>query len=96
MAACEERLLKTKVIGASFTVAEIQGGILKHLIEEDYAAPLMVSLADFPQVTSNSQIASYQGVLYHCTLPGLARLKTFENHDPLSEGPVHQCKMACP
>ena len=49
IAACEERLLKTKVIIAPFTVAEIQGGILKqHLIDEDYVAPLMVGLADFP------------------------------------------------
>ena len=48
IAACEERLLKTKVIGAPLTVAEIQGGILKqHLINEDYVAPLMVSLTDF-------------------------------------------------
>ena len=49
IAACEERLLKTKVIGAPFSVAEIQGGILKqHLIDEDYTAPLMVNLVDFP------------------------------------------------
>ena len=37
---CEERLLKNKVIAEPFTVAEIQGGILKkYLIEEDYLAP---------------------------------------------------------
>ena len=49
IAACEERLLKTKVIGAPFSVAEIQGGILKqHLIDEDYVALLMVSHVDFP------------------------------------------------
>ena len=54
IAACKERLLKTKVIGAPFLVAEIQGGILKqHLINEDYAAPLMVSLVDFPQVAND-------------------------------------------
>ena len=37
--ACEERLLKVKVINAPFTVADIQGGgVLKeHLSEEDYA-----------------------------------------------------------
>ena len=43
--ACEERLLKAKTIDVPFTVAEIQGGILKeHLIEEDYAAPTQVYL----------------------------------------------------
>ena len=47
--ACEGRLLKTKVIDAPFSVAEIQGGILKqHLIDEDYAVPLLVSLIEFP------------------------------------------------
>ena len=37
---CEERLLKNKVITEPFTVAEIQGGILKkHLIEEGLLSP---------------------------------------------------------
>ena len=40
IASCEEQLLKSKVITAPFTAAEIQGGILKeHLIKEDYLAP---------------------------------------------------------
>ena len=44
IAACEERLLKAKVIDALFTVADIQGGILKeNLSEEDYAALTQVS-----------------------------------------------------
>ena len=43
IAVCEERLLKTKTIAAPFTVADIQGGILKqYLIEEDYLAPSQV------------------------------------------------------
>ena len=37
---CEERLMKNSVINKPFTVAEIQGGVLKtHLIDEDYLAP---------------------------------------------------------
>ena len=41
--ACGERLLKDKVIDASFTVAKIQGGVVKqHLIDEDYLAPVKV------------------------------------------------------
>ena len=53
--ACEERLLKAKIIDAPFTVAEIQGGILKqHLTDEDYTAPLLVSLIKFSQVINYS------------------------------------------
>ena len=40
IASCEERLMKANVITQPFTVAKIQGGILKnHLIDEDYLAP---------------------------------------------------------
>ena len=43
IASCEEWLLESKVITEPFTVAEIQGGILKrHLTEEDYVAPYKV------------------------------------------------------
>ena len=37
---CGEQQLKSKVITEPFTVAEVQGSILKkHLIEKDYLAP---------------------------------------------------------
>ena len=40
IASCEKRLMKANVISQPFTVAEIQGRILKdHLIDEDYLAP---------------------------------------------------------
>ena len=57
IAACEERLPKAKVINAPFSVADIQGGILKeHLSEEDYAAPLKVIFPSdtHQQVTNDS------------------------------------------
>ena len=41
---CEERLLKANTITKPFTVAEIQGGILKdHLCDDDYLAPHKVN-----------------------------------------------------
>ena len=41
---CEERLLASHIITAAFSMAEIQGGILKdHLVEDDYLAPKKVS-----------------------------------------------------
>ena len=43
ISACEERLIKDKVITAPFTATEIQGGVLKqYLIDDDYTAPLKV------------------------------------------------------
>ena len=43
--ACEERLLAARTIMAPFTVADIQGSILKeYLTEEDYLSPNKVSL----------------------------------------------------
>ena len=41
---CDERLLASHIITAPFSMAEIQGGILKdHLVEDDYLAPNKVS-----------------------------------------------------
>ena len=40
IAHCEERPMKANIISQPFTVAEIQGGVLKdHLQDEDYLAP---------------------------------------------------------
>ena len=48
IAHCEERLIKAKVITEPFSVAEIQGGILKeHLTDEDYLAPHKVNVLSF-------------------------------------------------
>ena len=42
---CEERLIQAKTIMEPFSVAKIQGGILKeYLIEEDYLVPHKVSI----------------------------------------------------
>ena len=42
---CEERLLKDKIITEPFTAIQIQGGILKkYLIEDYYLAPQKVKL----------------------------------------------------
>ena len=48
IASCEERLLKANTITKPFTVAEIQGGILKdHLCEDDYLMPHKVNANRF-------------------------------------------------
>ena len=53
--ACEERLLKDQTITTPFSVADIQGGVLKeHLIEEDYLTPKKVFLL-FSHSTQESQ-----------------------------------------
>ena len=45
IAHCEGRLIKAKIITEPFSVAEIQGGILKeHLTDEDYLAPHKVNI----------------------------------------------------
>ena len=46
IAHCEEWLLKAKIITEPFSVAEIQGGILKeYLTDEDYLAPHKVNIS---------------------------------------------------
>ena len=51
IAHCEERLIKAKVIAEPFSVAEIQGGILKeHLTDEDYLASHKANIS-FPFVS---------------------------------------------
>ena len=46
IAHCEERLLKVKIITEPFSMAEIQGGILKvYLTDEDCLAPHKVNIS---------------------------------------------------
>ena len=46
IAHCEERLIKAKIITEPFSVAEIQGGILKeHFTDKDYLAPHKVNIS---------------------------------------------------
>ena len=48
MASCEARLLKQKIISSPFTAKEIAEGALQdHLTQEDYDAPLKVSIMPF-------------------------------------------------
>ena len=57
---CEERLMKNNVINKSFTVAEIQGGVLKtHLIEDDYLAPHKV-INNFSHFMNHEISSTYQ------------------------------------
>ena len=43
---CEEQLIKAKIITEPFSVAEIQGDILKeHLTDEDYLVPHKVNIS---------------------------------------------------
>ena len=54
ISSCEECLMKNNVITKPFTVAEIQGCVLKtHLIEEDYSAPHKVISKFFTLVTGS-------------------------------------------
>ena len=46
IAHCEEQLIEAKIITEPFSVAEIQGGILKeHLTDKDYLAPHKVNIS---------------------------------------------------
>ena len=45
MASCEARLLKQKIITGPFTAKEIaEGALWDHLTQEDYDAPLKISI----------------------------------------------------
>ena len=44
---CEERLMKANIISQPFTVAKIQGSVLKdHLQDKDYPAPHKVIISE--------------------------------------------------
>ena len=60
IAHCEEWLLKAKIITEPFSVAEIQGGILKeYLTDEDYLTPHKVNISFSFASCHHSPISMY-------------------------------------
>ena len=54
IAHCEERLMKANIISQPFTVAKIQGGVLKdHLQDKDYLALHKVIISKSQTLTNN-------------------------------------------